>query len=110
MMHARLRSVAVASTVSAIGTLVAIGGPAGSAHAVTHRVIAVPCDFATIQAAVNAAAPGDTVNIAAGTYIEQVVINKNLDLHGAGAAATVIKAPFALASYGVRVSDSTPLA
>jgi hypothetical protein len=37
--------------------------------------------FATIQEAVNAAAAGDTVDVKAGTYIEQVTITKNLTLH-----------------------------
>jgi parallel beta-helix repeat protein len=82
---------------------------AGPAQAVTHRVLVVPRDFATIQAAVDAAAPGDTVNVGSGTYIEQVVINKDLNLRGAGAAATVIKAPTTLAPYGVRTGDNKPL-
>ncbi len=49
--------------------------------------------FPTIQAAVNAVAAGGTVNVAAGTYIEQVSIAKSLTLTGAGAANTIIKAP-----------------
>jgi hypothetical protein len=38
----------------------------------------------TISAAVTAASAGDTINIAAGTYAEQVVINKPLSLVGTG--------------------------
>ena len=34
----------------------------------------VPADFATVQEAVDAAAAGDTIHIAAGTYEEQLVI------------------------------------
>lgn len=110
-MRARIRSSAVTATASAVmGTLVLIAGPAGPAHAATHHVLVVPRDFATIQAAVNAAAPGDAVNVGPGTFTEQVVINKDLDLHGAGPSATVVKAPAALAPYGERVSDSAPLA
>lgn len=38
--------------------------------------------YCTIQDAVDAAEPGDTINVAAGTYVEYVVINKNLSLIG----------------------------
>ncbi len=43
-----------------------------------------PC-FTTIQAAINAAAPGDTINVGAGTYAEQPTINKALTLLGPNA-------------------------
>ena len=53
--------------------------------------------FATIQSAVDAAPPGGTVNVAAGTYVEQVVISgKNLTLAGAGAGVTKIASPAVL--------------
>src|SRR5262245_15583901 len=41
--------------------------------------------FSSIQAAVNAASPGDTINVAAGTYTEMVHINKTVSLRGAQA-------------------------
>ncbi|MCW2506069.1 MAG: nitrous oxidase accessory protein [Actinomycetia bacterium] len=46
-----------------------------------------------LQTAITAAAPGDTLNLAAGTYSEQVDIAKNLTITGAGAATTTISAP-----------------
>ncbi len=43
-----------------------------------------PC-FTTIQAAINAAAPGDTIQVAAATYAEQINVNKALTLLGPNA-------------------------
>jgi parallel beta-helix repeat protein len=65
----------------------------------------VPRDFGTIQAAVDAAAPGDRIDVGRGTYTEEVVIGKDLDLRGAGPGATAIRSPATLTSYGVHVPD-----
>ena len=46
----------------------------------------------TIGAAVSAAAAGDTVQVAAGTYKEDVTIGKSMSLIGAGSALTIIDA------------------
>ena len=43
-----------------------------------------PC-FTTIQAAINAASPGDTIQVAAATYAEQINVNKALTLLGPNA-------------------------
>ncbi len=48
------------------------------------------CGYAHIQDAVNAAFPGDTISVAAGTYTETVSISTSLTLAGAGASSTVI--------------------
>ena len=46
--------------------------------------IFVPADYPTIQAAIDAASPGDTIHLAAGRYSETLAINKTLTLAGSG--------------------------
>jgi hypothetical protein len=61
------------------------------ADAASRTVCAIGCPFATIQAAVDAAADGDTIKIKKGAYVENVVLtDKSLTLQGAGALATVV--------------------
>src|SRR4051812_5856108 len=49
------------------------------------HIIGDPTVYATIQAAVDAATAGAVINIYAGSYSEQVSINKHLPLRGAQA-------------------------
>lgn len=58
--------------------------------------IRVPDDYPTIQEAIDAAQDGDTVQVAAGNYIENLVWNaKNIQLIGAGRTLTSITGRFA---------------
>lgn len=56
-------------------------------HAAT---IHVPGDYPTIQAAINAAASGDTILVAPGTYPENINVKKSLSLIGGDKDTTVI--------------------
>ncbi len=47
-------------------------------------------DFMSIQAAINASAPGDTIYVKSGTYCEHPLITKTLTLIGQSATSTII--------------------
>ena len=50
----------------------------------------VPADFQKIQDGINAASAGDTVFVRAGTYYENVVVNKTISLSGENRETTVV--------------------
>jgi parallel beta-helix repeat protein len=55
----------------------------------------VPADYPTIQAALDAASPGDRITIAPGTYVENLTIGKrDLTLAGADPATVIVQAKF----------------
>jgi parallel beta-helix repeat protein len=49
----------------------------------------VPDDYLSIQAAINAALPGDTIHVRGGPYLEHVILNKTLSLIGEGGTAVI---------------------
>jgi parallel beta-helix repeat protein len=61
-----------------------IGGGGGGDHTLYAfgSVIRVPKDYSSIQQAINAAAPGDTVWVDPGVYHESIIINKTVTLLG----------------------------
>jgi hypothetical protein len=60
------------------------------ASAATLRVCPSGCSFTTIAGALAAAANGDTIGIAAGTYVGGFTVDKNVTLRGEGADQTTI--------------------
>lgn len=74
------------------GTLISkqtMGSPCTMA---ASRQLRVPQEYANIQSAINAAFPGDTVRVSAGTYNEALVMRPGVCLLGAGAKHTILDA------------------
>jgi len=94
------------SVLTLIATLIVV---TAAARPDTH-VLQVPADYPTIQAAVNAATPGDTIMVAAGVYQENVVVTtSDLRLH---ATNGVVLDGAALGGVGINVhgTSSNPIA
>lgn len=79
------------------------------------RTLRVPEDFPSLSQAVAGAGDRDRIVLAAGTWAEGLVIDKPLDLQGAGTGATIIQcraqegcaATFGPSAKGARVSGIT---
>jgi hypothetical protein len=64
----------------------------------------------SIQAAIDAADPGDEISVAAGHYEEQLYIGKdNLTLTGAGAGSTFVEAPATMPLFFTTSADNYPV-
>jgi parallel beta-helix repeat protein len=60
---------------------------AGDAQGAT---LIVPIDHPTIQEAIDAAIPGDTIQVWDGVYVENIIVNKTVTLIGNSSATTII--------------------
>jgi len=58
-----------------------------------RTLVHVPRDYATVQEAIDAVAPGGTVVVASGTYVGGLTIGKSLTLRGAGQELTTLRPP-----------------
>jgi len=71
--------------------IVTVNGDYVFADVVLLGTIIIPDDYPTIQEAINAANPGDTIFVSSGTYYEHISISKNnLTLIGENKSTTII--------------------
>jgi parallel beta-helix repeat protein len=82
---------------------------AGCAQAATLTVGPYGCDYTSIQAAINAASPGDVIEAHSGEYSENIYINKSIALYGVGTVKPIISAKDPHASTILIVSRGVTL-
>ncbi len=68
-----------------------LAGALAAIRRADRRTLVVPDDFSTIQAAIDAAAAGDTVFVKAGEYDEHIVFKNGITLRGEGREQTVVR-------------------
>ena len=83
-------------------------GVAGGSAASSTLCVGGPHCFSTIQAALNAAHDGDTIQIGPGTFAGGVTITKSINLVGAGATLTVIKGGGPVLTVGTFGAETEP--
>jgi len=101
------RSVAILVALALVLSLAIVALPmAGTVAASTITVGPSPgsYNYTSIQAAINAASSGDTINVAAGTYDENLNITKALTLKGESVASVTLNPT--TTSYAIGVSSA----
>jgi pectin methylesterase-like acyl-CoA thioesterase len=79
----------------------------GSVETSTWTVCSDGCDFTSIQAAVDAAGDGDTLELGAETFYESVYVHRNVRIRGQGPQFTAILNDLDLCSPGLALQCTT---
>ena len=88
-----LAILAVLVMVGSCGTMPSVGDMSESDRNSSSATIYVPDEYSTIQEAVNAASPRDTIIVREGTYIENIKVDKRLTIRSEnGSASTIVRA------------------
>ena len=90
--------------------LIGLGGRPLMAQAEIVGSCGTGTSFATIQAAVDAAPAGSSIFVCPGTYPEQVVINKNLNLKGSELNTVLVIPAGGFAANTTSLTTGAPLA
>lgn len=70
-------------------------------------ILSVPSSYATIQAAITAATNGDIIQLAVGTYTENITINKQITIQGADKTTTIIKSVANASTPTIQLTDGS---
>src|SRR6266540_1680076 len=97
----------------ALGLALIGAGAASTAASSAHEANSLcvgnhPGCFSTIQAAGDAAKDGDTITIAPGTFAGGVTIDVSVEIHGAGAGATIIRGGGPVLTIGKEFAPTEP--
>jgi nitrous oxidase accessory protein NosD len=107
-MQMRTFSIVVSALLLAIIQTALPSATVGRTLVVGNNPVTCPnANFTTIQAAVNAAPSGAAIVICPGTYVEQVTINKPVDINADPGAVLM---PSAMQANGASLTDASPLA
>ena len=82
----RRRGLIVTLALALVGTML----PARDVQAASITICAAGCDHTSIQAAINAASPGDTLLLAGERFDETITVDRNLTIRGSDSLISII--------------------